>query len=121
MVRQLLVFRRSARRRDSRDGQSDLWEDRGETGEGLVGRHVTVRQGLLPQFEIARGLGDGQPAQGAAVRKHDYVVRWAFLDGDGFALVQGVHLAVRNHGIVGKVEVQLQPFEAVIESRETLE
>ena len=73
-----------------------MWEDRGETGEGLVRWHVTIRQGLLPQFDIAGGLGGGQAVQGAAVRKQDDVVRWAFLNGDGFALVQEVHLAVRN-------------------------
>ena len=52
-VQQLAVFGRSARRGDSGDGQTDLWEDGGETGEGLVGRHVAVGQGLLPQFEVA--------------------------------------------------------------------
>ena len=87
----------------------------------MVGGYVAVRQGLFPQFEIARGLGGGQAPEGAAVRKHDDVVRWAFLNRDGFALVQGVHLAVRNCGIVCKGEVQLQPFEAVIESRKSLE
>ena len=66
-------------------------------------------------------MGGGQAAQGAAVRKHDDVVRWALLNGDGFTLVQRVHLAGRNHGIVRKGVVQLQPFEAVIESRKSLE